>query len=196
MRSRISCRFMTWAGRRTSGTRVVLAARLFDRRIIEILEETGQLNLPQWRVVAQLGLIGTGTVRSLADGAAVDRAEVSRAIQELMKRGFIERTENAADKRSPTFALTEAGHGRLHRRAQADRQIHPASRGRPGPQGSRGSGQGALGDHEELPEAGVSFAARSMRHFALPTRGLEQLKRGHHHDRQHQCAGRLARRRA
>jgi DNA-binding MarR family transcriptional regulator len=92
------------------GYRVVLAARLFDRRIIEILEETGQLTLPQWRVAAQLGLIGTGTVRSLADGAAVDRAEVSRAIQELIKLGFVERTENAADKRSPTFALTEAGH--------------------------------------------------------------------------------------
>jgi DNA-binding MarR family transcriptional regulator len=91
------------------GYRVVLAARLFDRRIIEILEETGKLTLPQWRVVAQLGLIATGTVRSLADGAAVDRAEVSRAIQELMKLGFVERTENAADKRSPTFALTEAG---------------------------------------------------------------------------------------
>jgi DNA-binding MarR family transcriptional regulator len=91
------------------GYRVVLAARLFDRRIVEILEETGKLTLPQWRVVAQLGLIPTGTVRSLADGAAVDRAEVSRAIQELMKRGLVKRTENAADKRSPTFALTEAG---------------------------------------------------------------------------------------
>jgi DNA-binding MarR family transcriptional regulator len=92
------------------GYRVVLAARLFDRRIIEILEETGQLTLPQWRVVAQLGLTGRGTVRSLADGAAVDRAEVSRAIQELIKRSFVQRTENAADKRSPTFALTDAGH--------------------------------------------------------------------------------------
>ncbi len=92
------------------GYRVVLAARLFDRRIIEILEETGQLSLPQWRVVAQLGLTGRGTVRSLADGAAVDRAEVSRAIQELIKRSFVQRTENAADKRSPTFALTDAGH--------------------------------------------------------------------------------------
>lgn len=92
------------------GYRVVLAARLFDRRIVDLLEETGELTLPQWRVVAQLGLIATGTVRSLADGAAVDRAEVSRAIQELIKLGFVERTENAADKRSPTFALTEAGH--------------------------------------------------------------------------------------
>jgi len=92
------------------GYRVVLAARLFDRRIVDILEETGELTLPQWRVVAQLGLIATGTVRSLADGAAVDRAEVSRAIQELMKLGLVERTENVADKRSPTFALTDAGH--------------------------------------------------------------------------------------
>lgn len=91
------------------GYRMVLAARLFDRRIVEILEETGELTLPQWRVVAQLGLIPTGTVRSLADGAAVDRAEVSRAIQDLMKLGFVERTENAADRRSPTFALTDTG---------------------------------------------------------------------------------------
>ncbi len=91
------------------GYRMVLAARLFDRRVVEILEEMGELTLPQWRVVAQLGLIATGTVRSLADGAAVDRAEVSRAIQELTKLGLVERTENAADKRSPTFALTDAG---------------------------------------------------------------------------------------
>lgn len=91
------------------GYRVVLAARMFDRCIVDILEESAILTLPQWRVVAQLGLIGTGTVRSLADGAAVDRAEVSRAIQELTRLGFVERTENAADKRSPTFALTDAG---------------------------------------------------------------------------------------
>lgn len=91
------------------GYRMVLAARLFDRCIAEILDERKELTLPQWRVVAQLGLIGTGTVRSLANGAAVDRAEVSRATQELIKLGLVERTENAADKRSPTFALTNAG---------------------------------------------------------------------------------------
>jgi DNA-binding MarR family transcriptional regulator len=91
------------------GYRMVLAARLFDRCIIDILEESRLLTLSQWRVVSQLGLIGSGTVRSLADGAAVDRAEVSRSIQELIKLGFVERTENVADKRSPTFALTDAG---------------------------------------------------------------------------------------
>jgi DNA-binding MarR family transcriptional regulator len=91
------------------GYRMVLAAKLFDRRIVDILDETGELTLQQWRVVSQLGLLVTGTVRSLADGAAVDRAEVSRAIQELIKLGLVKRKENAADKRSPTFALTDAG---------------------------------------------------------------------------------------
>jgi DNA-binding MarR family transcriptional regulator len=91
------------------GYRVVLAARLFDRCIVDILEDNAALSLPQWRIVAQLGLIATGTVRSLADGAAVDRAEVSRAIQELIRLGLVVRTENTVDRRSPTFTLTKAG---------------------------------------------------------------------------------------
>jgi DNA-binding MarR family transcriptional regulator len=91
------------------GYRMVLAAKLFDRRIVDILEDSGELTLQQWRVVSQLGLLSTGTVRSLANGAAVDRAEVSRAIQELTKLSLVKRQENAADKRSPTFVLTEAG---------------------------------------------------------------------------------------
>jgi DNA-binding MarR family transcriptional regulator len=91
------------------GYRMVLAAKLFDRRIIEILDNSGVLTLPQWRVVSQLGLSATGTVRSLADGAAVDRAEVSRATRELVRLGLVNRRENGADKRSPTFELTEAG---------------------------------------------------------------------------------------
>jgi DNA-binding MarR family transcriptional regulator len=91
------------------GYRMVLAGKLFDRRIIEILGNSGVLTLPQWRVVSQLGLIANGTVRSLADGAAVDRAEVSRATRELVRRGLVNRRENSADKRSPTFELTQAG---------------------------------------------------------------------------------------
>jgi DNA-binding MarR family transcriptional regulator len=91
------------------GYRMVLAAKLFDRRIMEILDDSGILTLPQWRVVSQLGLTAHGTVRSLADGAAVDRAEASRATRELVHLGLVHRRENGADKRSPTFELTDAG---------------------------------------------------------------------------------------
>ena len=101
--------FYDIGGQAYFGYRMVLAAKLFDRRITEILGESGTLTLPQWRVVSQLGLSATGTVRSLADGAAVDRAEVSRATRELVRLGLVERRENGQDKRSPSFELTDAG---------------------------------------------------------------------------------------
>jgi DNA-binding MarR family transcriptional regulator len=62
--------------------------------------------------MAQLGLVPTGTVRSLADGAAVDRAEISRATRSLEVRGLVRRKEDTADRRSPVFSLTPAGRRR------------------------------------------------------------------------------------
>lgn len=91
------------------GYRMVLAAKLFDRRITRVLKEHGALTLPQWRVLAQLGLRPTATVRSLAEGAAVDRAEVSRVVRELADRGLIERRDNKGDLRSPDFSITPEG---------------------------------------------------------------------------------------
>jgi DNA-binding MarR family transcriptional regulator len=95
------------------GYRMVLAAKLFDRRVSELLGRHGDLTLPQWRIVAQLGLTGRGTVKSLAEGAAVDRAEVSRAMRELARRRLVLRREGAAtDRRSPHFELTPLGRRR------------------------------------------------------------------------------------
>ena len=91
------------------GYRTALAGRLFDRRIIEILKEHGPMTLPQWRVISQLGLLPQGTVRSLADGAAVDRAEVSRELGKLESAGLVKRKINPDDQRSPLFSLTPAG---------------------------------------------------------------------------------------
>lgn len=91
------------------GYRMVLAARLFDRRIVQLLRQHGPLTLPQWRVLSQLGITATGTVRTLADGAAVDRAEVSRVVRELEGRDLVSRQGNDADQRSPIFSLTDKG---------------------------------------------------------------------------------------
>jgi DNA-binding MarR family transcriptional regulator len=96
-------------GRSYFGYRMVLAAKLFDRAINKLLDEHSDLSLPQWRVMAQLGLMPEGTVRSLADGAAVDRAEISRATRDLERRGLVRRREDAADRRSPVFSLTATG---------------------------------------------------------------------------------------
>ncbi len=91
------------------GYRMVVAAKMFDRVVSKLLAQHGEVSLPQWRVITQLGVTTTGTVRSLADGAAVDRAEMSRATRELLRRGLLNRREDPADKRSPQFTLTPSG---------------------------------------------------------------------------------------
>lgn len=91
------------------GYRLAVTAKLFDRKFVELLQQHSSLTLPQWRCVAQLGLAEPGTVRSLADGAAVDRAEVSRALARLEKQGLVERHGNSGDQRSPNFTLTAEG---------------------------------------------------------------------------------------
>ena len=104
-------------GRSYFGYRMVLAAKMFDRVVVRLLAEHSDVTLPQWRVLAQLGIIKNGTVRSLADGAAVDRAEISRASRTLVKRGLIRRREDPVDLRSPVFSMTPAGR-RLYTRVR------------------------------------------------------------------------------
>ena len=91
------------------GYRLAVTAKLFDRKFLELLQQHSSLTLPQWRCMAQLGLAEPGTVRSLADGAAVDRAEVSRALARLEKQGLVQRHGNSGDQRSPNFTLTPQG---------------------------------------------------------------------------------------
>ena len=91
------------------GYRLAVTAKLFDRKFVGILQQHSTLTLPQWRCIAQLGLSEPGTVRSLAEGAVVDRAEASRALAQLVAQGLVHRQENAGDQRSPNFTLTAAG---------------------------------------------------------------------------------------
>jgi DNA-binding MarR family transcriptional regulator len=91
------------------GYRLAVTAKLFDRKFVEILRAHSTLTLPQWRCVAQLGLAEPGSVRSLAEGAAVDRAEVSRALARLVAQGIVARRDNRDDQRSPQFTLTAEG---------------------------------------------------------------------------------------
>jgi len=97
------------------GYRIVLSAKLFDRCIARLLGEVSELSLPQWRVLGQLGRLPSGTVRSLASGAAVDRSEVSRALRALELVALVERRENPQDLRSPDFLITAAGRGTYER---------------------------------------------------------------------------------
>ena len=89
----------------------------------------------------------------MADGAAVDRAEVSRATRELMRLGLVSRQENGADRRSPTFALTAAGRKSFVRvRKPIGKFIEHMVDGLDA-NGSRSREQGALGHHQGMSHA-------------------------------------------
>ena len=88
--------------------RLSFVAKLFDRYLTRQLSESG-LTVAEWRVMAQLSVVAENTVRELASQAWVDRAEVSRAVASLERRGLLVRHANAQDRRSPRFSLTPAG---------------------------------------------------------------------------------------
>ena len=63
-------------------------------------------------------------MRQLAEQAWVDRAEVSRAAASLERRGYVERRENAKDRRSPLLYCSDKGVALYRRVAPSRQQFH------------------------------------------------------------------------
>jgi DNA-binding MarR family transcriptional regulator len=93
--------------------KLLLVAKLIDLHVGRLLAEKSGISVAEWRVVAQLGVLHNASVREMARQACVDRAEVSRSVASLEKRGFVQRHLNARDRRSPRFSLTPAGQTHL-----------------------------------------------------------------------------------
>ena len=103
--------------------RITLLAKLLDRCTTRLLQTSSGLSVAEWRVLAQLAIASpdSASVRQLAEQAWVDRAEVSRAATSLERRGYIERRENARDRRSPLLYCSDKGLD-LYRRVSPSRQ--------------------------------------------------------------------------
>lgn len=67
------------------------------------------IDIPQWRVIAQLGEFGTLTARDIGELAQMHKTKVSRAVTELESRGLISRSENRQDRRESFVSLTPPG---------------------------------------------------------------------------------------
>jgi len=101
--------FWSAADRNYFAYRLILTGKLMVDLLDRSLSEVCDLAAPQLRVIAQLGLRGQGTVRSMAEGACVDRAEVSRATQQLLRKRVVRVLPHAADGRCSVFALSARG---------------------------------------------------------------------------------------
>ena len=67
------------------------------------------LKIPEWRVLAVLGDLGSQTQRDLVGATRMDKVAVNRACKVLEERGLVTRTPNTRDGRSHHLALTAQG---------------------------------------------------------------------------------------
>lgn len=75
----------------------------------EVYKHRFGLEIPEWRVIATVGPAWSCTAQHIADSTRMHKTRVSRAIAHLVKRGLIERTSNADDRREMELRLTKAG---------------------------------------------------------------------------------------
>ncbi|MDP3676088.1 MAG: MarR family transcriptional regulator [Novosphingobium sp.] len=67
------------------------------------------LKIPEWRVMAVLGDLGSQTQRELVGATRMDKVAVNRACKALEERQLVARSPNVSDGRSHHLELTRAG---------------------------------------------------------------------------------------
>lgn len=86
----------------------VLTNRVSDA-IARIYSERFKLSIPEWRVMAVLGGTSNLSAREVAERTAMDKVQVSRAVETLVRARRVARTADAADGRIQRLALTARG---------------------------------------------------------------------------------------
>lgn len=89
--------------------RLNVLAQTVSEQLSAIYASKFNLDIPQWRILANLASRGDMTAQDIACITYSHKSTVSRAVQELEKRGLIARKVSPADKRSFTLALTSEG---------------------------------------------------------------------------------------
>lgn len=101
--------------------RILLLGKMIDRVTAQHVRDTARLSLAEWRVLTHVEMMGKCSAADVASVAYSDRAEVSRAVGSLEKRGFVQREANPRNRKSSLVSLTEAG-----------KAVHSAIRGERG----------------------------------------------------------------
>lgn len=86
-------------------------AHLWERRerILSEILRPHDLTLTQWRLLYTLAKLPNRTMNEVADFLTLDRTSLTRAVDKLVARGLLLRTEVAHDRRLTEITLTAAG---------------------------------------------------------------------------------------
>lgn len=105
--------------------RVRRIANLMSSAAAAVYRREFDLSLAEWRLLGLLGKTQPMTVNWLARQAALDKAQVSRVVAQIVEKGYVRK--EPGPRRSSQLILTEDGHalyGRVIRAANArDEQV-------------------------------------------------------------------------
>lgn len=94
--------------------RLSVLANTVSRSIARLYADRFGLTIPEWRVLAILGDSGPATSAEICGRTAMDKVQVSRAIQRLVSARLVSRRTDPADRRRATIAMTAKG-AEVHR---------------------------------------------------------------------------------
>lgn len=88
-----------------------VASHLWERRdrVLSDILRPHALSLPQWRLLYSLPKLPNRTMNEVAEFLTLDRTSLTRAVDKLVQRGLLLRTEVAHDRRLTEITLTAAG---------------------------------------------------------------------------------------
>jgi DNA-binding MarR family transcriptional regulator len=89
--------------------RLNLLAQEISQSLSEIYATRFNLDIPQWRILANLASRGEMTAQEIAFITFSHKSTISRAVTELEARKLIERTTSAKDKRAFAMRVTDKG---------------------------------------------------------------------------------------
>ena len=103
--------------------RLSVLANTVSRGIARLYADRFGITIPEWRVLAILGDSGPASSAGIRARTAMDKVQVSRAIQRLASARLVSRRTDPADGGSATIAMTAKGTG-------VYREIVPLARSR------------------------------------------------------------------
>jgi DNA-binding MarR family transcriptional regulator len=89
--------------------RLNVLAQEVSERLSQIYAKRFNLDIPQWRILANLASRGEMTAQEVTFVTFSHKSTISRAVAELEMRNLIERTTSTKDKRAFAMRLTEKG---------------------------------------------------------------------------------------
>ncbi|MEI6573043.1 MAG: MarR family winged helix-turn-helix transcriptional regulator [Alphaproteobacteria bacterium] len=89
--------------------RLNVLAQTVSQQLSAIYASRFNLDIPQWRILANLASRGDVSAQDIARFTFSHKSTISRAVQDLEDRGLITRKISKVDKRSFTLSLTTTG---------------------------------------------------------------------------------------